>query len=270
VTRRPTVLAYHAVGDRARADDRYNLFVSTRAFAAQMAYLARARRVVSLEEALDPRAGGGRPAVAITFDDAFTNVLTNGGPILAAHGFPATIFVPTAWIGREAGWVAPDGDLRVMDETELRDAMRSGFALESHGGRHAHMSRLPEAEARADVAESTLRLEEIRGRRPTYFAYPYGETSALMRDIVREAGYRTAFSIDRPGVDPFAYERTQITPFDGETLFAAKTSGRYLAVRHAPAFRAAYAVAKPLVSRLRRQSRAAGSDAGSGCQSDGE
>jgi len=252
VTRRATVLAYHAIGRCARTEDRYNLFVSRDAFADQMRFLARRRRVVTLDDAIERRVPAGPPAVAITFDDAYRNVLENAVPILREHGFPATIFVPTGWTGQPPGWLQASCDLVVMDGDELRRARELGTSLQSHGDGHEHMPSLSDDAARIDVATSTERLERLTGERPRYFAYPFGDLSPRLSDMVRDAGYSAAFAIDRPGTDPFAYERTQITPLDGRAMFRMKTTGRYLAIRQAPATRAAYGMVKPLVARVRR------------------
>ena len=101
---RRTVLAYHAVGDCSLADDRNSLFVSPTAFAAQMADLATTRRVVPLADALDAPLPPGKPVVAITFDDGYRSVREHALPILEQHGFPATMFVPTAYVGDENRW----------------------------------------------------------------------------------------------------------------------------------------------------------------------
>ena len=250
--RRATIITYHAVADCPPAEDPHNLFVSPSAFAEQMRYLARRRRVVTLEEAMSGAPGDG--VVAITFDDAYMTVSENAVPILAELGLPATIFVPTTWIGKRAGWLTPSAcDLRIMDEAALRHAMDLGMTIESHGAEHAHLTRVAAPEAMKDVTASADRIEEITGRRPRYLAYPYGEFSASVARAVREAGFAAAFSLDRPGPDPFAYERTQITPLDGRAMFALKTSGRFLGFRHAPAARAVYSVVGPVIRRARRR-----------------
>src|SRR5436190_28376 len=62
---RVTVLAYHAVGECTRGEDPLRLFVHPTAFAIQMDFLARNRRVVTLEDAVNGALPQGRPAVAI-------------------------------------------------------------------------------------------------------------------------------------------------------------------------------------------------------------
>ena len=48
--------------------------------------------------------GGGRGAVAVTFDDGYLETLTVAEPLLAEFGVPATVFVPTDFLGSETWW----------------------------------------------------------------------------------------------------------------------------------------------------------------------
>src|SRR4051812_39876654 len=81
------------------------LSVPTSLFAEQMAALADlGYRVVALDEVL-AHYREGRPlppgAVLITFDDGYRDNLENAAPILAARGYPATIFVPIGYLDSE-------------------------------------------------------------------------------------------------------------------------------------------------------------------------
>ena len=250
-SRRATVIAYHAVGPCAASDDRHNLFVSVDEFGAQMDYLARRREVVTLDDVAASRFPKGKPAVAITFDDGYKSVLRTAGPILERHGFPATVFVPTEWIGQRNGWIQPTPcDVEIMDEGELRAAESLGILIESHGHAHIDYSAVSFDEARRDVHESVRCIEEIVGRRPTLFAYPYGHESAHGRQAVADAGMKAAFTIDARHAGSLAWGRVQITPLDGLRLFAIKTSGRYLQLRTAPPVAYAYSAVRPLIRRL--------------------
>lgn len=69
-------------------------------FARQMDYLAEHYKVVSIPRVLRALDGGpGLPprTVLLTFDDAYRSFAEVAWPILRAHAFPATLFVPTAF-----------------------------------------------------------------------------------------------------------------------------------------------------------------------------
>jgi peptidoglycan/xylan/chitin deacetylase (PgdA/CDA1 family) len=253
VAGRATVIAYHAVGDCPRAVDRENLFVSAESFAAQMRYLARRRTVIPLESLVGGRLPPRRKAVAITFDDGFRNVLTVAAPILHEHGFTATVFVPTGFLGRRSAWYdIPSCEMEVMDESELLQLERFGIEIASHGHGHLDLEHATAAEAEADIAASVETLTALVGRPPRYLAYPWGRSSEATRQAVVAAGFDAAFSLDVPHDGRYAYARVGITGLDGLGTFALKTSGRYLALRRSPFLASAYSLVKPFL-RGRRQ-----------------
>jgi peptidoglycan/xylan/chitin deacetylase (PgdA/CDA1 family) len=78
-------------------------------FERQMAFLSRARNVVSLTALADMLDGGHDPdpgTVVITFDDGYRDTLEVAAPILERYRLPATLFLPTAYINRaQTQWV---------------------------------------------------------------------------------------------------------------------------------------------------------------------
>jgi peptidoglycan/xylan/chitin deacetylase (PgdA/CDA1 family) len=249
----PTVLAYHAVGDCPRAADPYDLFVTKETFAWQMEYLARKRAVLPLSAVVSGERSDRRPTVAITFDDAYVNVLECAGPILQEYGFSATVFAPTAWLGKPNGWIPPSTcGLEIMSPAELSEAQAAGIEVESHGHAHINMERATRAAVAEDLRRSVERLTDILGRRPRYLAYPFTTASTVAREAVAAAGFEAAFSINRPAEGRFARARVPITPLDGRLAFAFKTSGRYFPIRHSRIPSSGYALLKPLIRSRRR------------------
>ena len=172
--RRDAVIVYHAIGRVERSAARWNGFIRPERFAAPMSYLAEHRRVVDLDALLEPDASPGPPRVAITFDDGYRSVLEHGLPVLRECGFPATIFVPTRWIGARNTWDArSEVSHELMTGEELAELARSGFAVESHGHAHIDYARSDPRSVEADVRSSVERLAELLGRPPRYLAYPY-------------------------------------------------------------------------------------------------
>ena len=247
---RGAVIVYHAIGTVPRDSPQWNGFIRPERFAAQMAFLAERRRVVDLDAFLEEDASPGPPRVAITFDDAYRSVLEHAVPVLREYGFPATLFVPTKWIGGSNAW-NPRGDapLDLLTGDELAELARSGFAIESHGHAHVDYARLDAATAAEDVRTSVERLTELLDRPPRYLAYPYGRATAAAAAEAARLGLRAAFGLDHPqplsGV--YAVRRVSIVPSDARPLFALKTAGRYIGWRQSRPVRAAYGAVRPLV-----------------------
>src|SRR5208283_2897694 len=62
--------------------------------------------------------------------DAYRSVLTLAVPILERYGFPATVFVPTKWIGMRNRWDPPSElPLDIMTAEELLELRDRGFEL---------------------------------------------------------------------------------------------------------------------------------------------
>lgn len=103
-TAEPVILMYHRVAEP--AVDPWGLAVSPENFAAQMRELRRTRKPVSLDHMVERMHAGTLEAgmVAITFDDAYRDVLDNAKPILEEFDIPATVFVVTGKLGEERGF----------------------------------------------------------------------------------------------------------------------------------------------------------------------
>jgi len=148
---RSLILAYHNVlpaGQTAGRDR--SLHLPQPEFARQLDLLQAVAEVVPLADLLfAPPAGGDRPLVALTFDDAYRGALTAGLAELRARAIPATVFVAPGFIGAGGFWwdeiVPPGGEAGLTDSFRRR-------ALEVWQGKDAVI--------RAQVAESGGRLEE--------------------------------------------------------------------------------------------------------------
>lgn len=249
---RPTILAYHALGDCAPGDDPHNLFLPASTFEQQMAYLARRKRVASIDDVAAGRVRG-RRYVAITFDDAYRNVAKLALPILERHGLPATVFAPTAYLGGRNTWIEPTPcDVDIMEMDELRELERRGVTVESHGHAHIDFSVATEEQARDDILRSKEILSSGLSKEVQHLAFPFGRSSARSRAVARELGLTSAYSIDRRHEGAFAWERVQVTPLDGARLFALKCSGTYHLLRRSLPGEIAFALARPVVRALRR------------------
>lgn len=256
VVPRRTILAYHAIG-RCVHPERPHLCVcvSTESFVRQMKLLSRWRRVVPLDELVEGRVGGRRPGVAITFDDGYRNVLTNAAPVLSYFGFPATVFVPTKWIGKDNTWDEAHDcfPLELMSEEDLRTAEARGISVESHGHAHSDLTAMTESELDGDLGTSFAILQEILGRPPRHLAYPFGFESPEVRNAARRAGFRHAYRFDGREDGALAHERVSMDGREGTFRMHLKTAGGYLARRHSRLGTAAVSVLK-LATDGRRES----------------
>jgi peptidoglycan/xylan/chitin deacetylase (PgdA/CDA1 family) len=97
---RPLILMYHRVA-RVRHDP-WGIAVDPEHFEEQIEYVERHRTAMSMDELVQRLHGKTLPedAVAVTFDDGYRDNLVNAKPILARHGVPACLFLPTGYVDR--------------------------------------------------------------------------------------------------------------------------------------------------------------------------
>ena len=133
------------------------------------------------------RAGRDLPdrTVGLSVDDAFLSLYTEGWPKLRRAGLPFTLFVATDPIDR--------GLRGYMSWEQVRELAAAGVTIGSQTASHPHMPLRTAAQNAAEIARSNERFEKELGAAPTLFAYPYGENSAAVENVVRSAGFHAAF-----------------------------------------------------------------------------
>ncbi len=125
--------------------------------------------VLGLDRLLDPATTRG---VALTFDDGLRSLFTDALPILLAHQVPAHLFLSTGPLEPRAGPVEQSPARLTWNMVEkLHD---SGVAIEGHTHRHLDLRQLSDAAIVKECSTADALIERRTGRRPRYFAYPYG------------------------------------------------------------------------------------------------
>lgn len=175
----------------------------------------------------------------VTFDDGLVSTLELGLPVLTRLGLghASTVFIPTAFVGRENEWrtqptrlqrLMPWGEVAeaLMDWDAVAELAAGGVAIESHGHGHLAMNKLSYDDALADVKTSLDILGE-HGYRPRYFALPFGWHSEESKKAIRDAGLDAALSVKWGGHDRFEIRRIPVYGTDHGPTTRLKLSGRY-------------------------------------------
>jgi peptidoglycan/xylan/chitin deacetylase (PgdA/CDA1 family) len=192
------ILMYHGVSPNASGWRFREFVLEPRRFEAQMEYLAGAGfHVCTVSElvarrACDPAALA--DTVALTFDDAFHELLEHAFPVLERLGLRTTVYVPTAYIGQTSRWLADlgEGARPLLSASEMRSLPATLVEFGSHSHTHPALDVVSTASARAEISGSKRLLEETLARPVTTFAYPFGNERAATRRLVAEAGYTCA------------------------------------------------------------------------------
>ena len=181
------ILLYHHVSEQTPP----STSVTPAQFEQHLDYLAEHDyQVWPLKRVLDAALKGSETiperVVALTFDDAYESVYTEAHPRLTDRGWPYTVFANTDAIDASHS--------PYMSWARLRELAEDGVAIENHSAGHAHMSRPEPGESerawrrrvRADVKKAHGRIAEEIGTAPELFAYPYGEDSPALAEVVAE------------------------------------------------------------------------------------
>ncbi len=234
--RRPvTIVMYHSIHPEV---DPYT--ISPEAFTNQIRYLKRHYSFIRLSEiggVLEEDTSNTRKIV-LTFDDAFLDFMDTVYPLLAEHRIPATVFVPTAFIGGFSDW---DLDVegcrrkRLMSGEQLRTLWQTGLVdFGSHTVHHARMSKLPVDQMQRQAVESKKALEDLLGIAVNMFSYPYGQLDDVPEDAVtavQEAGYEIAVTTHwgawNSSDQLLRLRRVYFQDDDSERAVGLKASGLY-------------------------------------------
>ena len=149
-------------------------------------------QVIGLDTLLAQLQQGKEPAdnaVAITFDDGYDNIYHQAHPILQDFGFPYTVFLSPALIDRTEG--------PVMSWQQIKQLQKDGVIIANHSSYHDHLAAPNKGESKAqwlkrvktDILLAQTQLEQQLGIKHKWLAYPYGEFSVELEQMVKELGF---------------------------------------------------------------------------------
>ena len=203
------VLCYHRLEEKPRPND--TLAMTPAEFEKEMQGVKDAGfTVIPMQDFLAWRRGDKDippKSCVITIDDGYVSGYDTSWPILKKFGYPFTMFVYINYIGTGGKSISWD------QLAEMRDA---GVDIESHTYYHSNL-RSPgtgvdkpthdkvqhdiqtlglEGYMRKEIIESKQILEKQLGIKVNCIAYPYGNWSKEVRDLVKEAGYEAGFTVN--------------------------------------------------------------------------
>lgn len=195
--------------------------------------------VVPLDRLLDDSRATG---VSLTFDDGISTVFSAAMPVLRDRKVPAHVFVITRWVGGDNRWPGQPDDatpFKLMDWDQLEEIQRAGFEIEAHTATHPDLRSLSDSEVETEMEEADAQIEAHLGRRPRFFAYPYGHHDARVRALAGKR-YRGCFTTRLDYLDPSAQlnalprlDAHYLRPPDLVRRLDGKPAHAYVALRRA-------------------------------------
>lgn len=129
----------------------------------------------------------------------------------------------------------PPGKPSVLSWHQLRELSKEGVAFGAHSRTHPLLTQLPLGEARNEMIGSREDLKREIGTALPVFAYPGGALNDPVVEVLRDAGFKIAFTTcdgqnDLHSADPLRLRRTNITPRTSLSIFRIRLMrvGSYL------------------------------------------
>src|SRR5205823_843010 len=130
-------------------------------------------------------------------------------------GLVSTLYVATGLLPGGPDAPVDDGIAsHMLDWPQLAGLREAGVEIGAHSHTHPHMATLGSARAGEEIRRSKALLESAIDAPVDTFAYPHGYSSARVRRLVRDAGFRGACGVKNalssPRDDRFALARLMI------------------------------------------------------------
>jgi peptidoglycan/xylan/chitin deacetylase (PgdA/CDA1 family) len=221
------ILMYHHI-----SENNGGLNVSPQNFKKQMEFLHRGGyKVISLKElshGIKADRGFNFKTVVITFDDGYRDNFVYAYPILKKYGFPATIFLVSSYVGQD--------DFLTWDQ--IRQMKDDGISFGAHTRTHKYLPSLKGKPLIEEVVNCKRQIEANLGERVEFFSYPTGGFNDEVKDVLRDAGFTAACTInrgrDRFNRDLFELKRIKVKNSAANPVdFFFKLSGFYNLFRSA-------------------------------------
>lgn len=154
--------------------------------------------------------------VVLTFDDGYASTYELAFPLLQAHGFTATVFVITDFVGLSG----------YLSWAQVAELAAAGWEIGNHTATHPDLARLGPAALHQQIDGAAAALQQHLGQTAPVFSYPAGSHSAAVQDQLRAAGYTVAVTT-RPGAatradNPLLWPRVRISRGDNGAVLSAR------------------------------------------------
>jgi len=160
--------------------------------------------------------------LCLTFDDGYEDFLNSAWSVLKDYNFPVALFLIVKQIGQKG----------YLSLAQIKEMLSSGLiTIGSHTMEHRYLLELNSEQLNYEIKESKKILEESLGCSIDFFSYPWGGFSPRIEEIVKEAGYKAAFTTNqllsrrRREKDNYCLKRMTMSSEDSFWRFLVKVSG---------------------------------------------
>lgn len=130
--------------------------------------------------------------VSLTIDDNFKSFYENGLPIFKEYGYPFTLFVYVE--ASQKGY----GDY--MSFSEIKNVSKYG-EIALHSYKHSKLTTLTKEQVLDDTKKAFNIFEKLIGKKPRYYAYPFGVYNTSIKEIISSFGFDAIVNLKAKPID---------------------------------------------------------------------
>ncbi len=203
----------------------YSDEIEPKVFNCQMEFLKAHRySVISMEELAEGISSGRsipKKSIVITFDGGLKELYKSHYHVLKSMGYPSLVYIHANALGYPG----------FLKASQVRTLLRNGVDIGSKGLSGQSFEQKRQAEARTEIFGSKRSLENMLSYPVNHFCYPSGYHEENITDLVEEAGYLSAVTLDTQlssKLNRYVLPRVVIGKNDSSLLsFWFKISGFY-------------------------------------------
>jgi peptidoglycan/xylan/chitin deacetylase (PgdA/CDA1 family) len=214
------ILCYHQIRDWSASDSKRakDYIVPVRNFCEQIKLLADSGYHTILPDQLYDYLLKGTPLpsrpIMISFDDSRSEQYVIASEEMKKYGFKGVYFIMTVSLGRPG----------YMTKEQVKQLFDNGNTIGSHTWDHGNVKTYQAADWEKQIDKPAQQLEKIIGKRPEYFAYPFGLWDNEAIEQIKQRGYKAAFQLSakRNEDNPQFTIRRMIVPGEWSTYTLQK------------------------------------------------
>jgi peptidoglycan/xylan/chitin deacetylase (PgdA/CDA1 family) len=185
------VLFYHHIEPlyEAKKKEHAQFTVDTLEFERQLIYLQKngyktvtAQKLINSLLTKDPLPA---KSVVITIDDGFEDIYPYAFPLIKKYNFVASLMLPTGLVGTK----------NYLTWDQVKEMNASGvFSIYNHSVTHANFTYISKEQMQKEIIQAKEDLQNKLGITSTTFTYPFGDINDTAIALLKENGYKGAFS----------------------------------------------------------------------------
>lgn len=176
------ILMYHRVvsdEDLSRQYIQPGMYVTAGVFERHVNFLKKYFEIVALRDLLsmweEQRWDSSRRYCVMTFDDGWLDNYTHALPVLKRHAVPATVFLPTGFVGTD-DWFWPEKVVWVYGQYAAREDGKKQRSLAALQRRHSWLSRLAVAVPEGDINALIEHCKALKSEQIDMFVSSWADT----------------------------------------------------------------------------------------------